>query len=97
MPMEDIEEITGETDSEEVGLYDFDAGEGAAEESKTRITEGLLPKVNTIGDGVNVRESYAVSLEMFEGPLDLLLHPVRRHELDILGITGGDRTDGFAR
>jgi len=27
-----------------------------------------------------------VSLEMFEGPLDLLLHLVRRHELDILDI-----------
>ena len=52
----------------------------------TRITEGLLPTPSTIGDGVNMRESYAVSLEMFEGPLDLLLHLVRRHELDILDI-----------
>ena len=30
--------------------------------------------------------TYLVSLEMFEGPLDLLLHLVRRHELDILDI-----------
>lgn len=29
---------------------------------------------------------YGVSLEAFEGPLDLLLHVVRRHELDILDI-----------
>ena len=54
--------------------------------SRPRVTEGLLPPPNTIGDGVNIRESYAVSLEMFEGPLDLLLHLVRRHELDILDI-----------
>lgn len=42
------------------------------------------------GDGVSVPESGArvceVSLEDFEGPLDLLLHLVRRHELDILDI-----------
>ncbi|MBL8974618.1 MAG: segregation/condensation protein A [Myxococcales bacterium] len=29
---------------------------------------------------------YSVNLELFEGPLDLLLHLVRRHELDILDI-----------
>jgi segregation and condensation protein A len=29
---------------------------------------------------------YSVELEVFEGPLDLLLHLVRRHELDILDI-----------
>jgi len=29
---------------------------------------------------------YSVELELFEGPLDLLLHLVRRHELDILDI-----------
>ena len=29
---------------------------------------------------------YSVELSMFEGPLDLLLHLVRRHELDILDI-----------
>lgn len=39
-----------------------------------------------IADGVRSRPSYAVSLDMFEGPLDLLLHLVRRHELDILDI-----------
>ncbi len=39
-----------------------------------------------IADGVRSRPSYAISLDMFEGPLDLLLHLVRRHELDILDI-----------
>lgn len=50
-------------------------------------TEGL-------GEGVaRVRERrtapasiYSVELEVFEGPLDLLLHLVRKHELDILDI-----------
>ena len=42
--------------------------------------------LNAVGDGVATREGYAVTLEMFEGPLDLLLHLVRRHELDVLDI-----------
>ena len=29
---------------------------------------------------------YNVELEVFEGPLDLLLHLVRKHELDIMDI-----------
>ncbi len=44
------------------------------------------PSTDLIADGIRTRESYAVSLEVFEGPLDLLLHLVRRHELDILDI-----------
>ena len=31
-------------------------------------------------------DRYLVSLEMFEGPLDLLLHLIRRHEIDIFDI-----------
>ena len=31
-------------------------------------------------------ERYVVSLEVFEGPLDLLLHLIRKHELDIFDI-----------
>jgi segregation and condensation protein A len=38
-------------------------------------------------DGPRGRSAiYSVELEVFEGPLDLLLHLVRRHELDILAI-----------
>ena len=44
------------------------------------------PTTDSMADGVRSRTTYAVSLEMFEGPLDLLLHLVRRHELDILDI-----------
>jgi segregation and condensation protein A len=75
------------------GQEETSAADEAADKNGTqpatpagRVTEGLYPPPSTIGDGVNMRESYAVSLEMFEGPLDLLLHLVRRHELDILDI-----------
>jgi segregation and condensation protein A len=53
-------------------------------------TEGVprpsRPATDSIADGVRTRTTYAISLDMFEGPLDLLLHLVRRHELDILDI-----------
>ena len=49
-----------------------------------RVT--AIGALNTVGDGIAVREGYAVTLDMFEGPLDLLLHLVRRHELDVLDI-----------
>jgi segregation and condensation protein A len=42
--------------------------------------DGALPPQST-GD-----EGYRVSLPMFEGPLDLLLHLVKKHELDVLNI-----------
>lgn len=49
------------------------------------MNEAVAPSL--LADGGGVREdAYAVSLEMFEGPLDLLLHLVRRHELDVLDI-----------
>ena len=38
---------------------------------------------------------YKVELEVFEGPLDLLLHLVRKHELDILTIPIGFVTDKY--
>ena len=67
--------------------------EGVTSSSNEEVVEtrGSRPaaavgSLNTVGDGVAVREGYAVTLDMFEGPLDLLLHLVRRHELDILDI-----------
>jgi segregation and condensation protein A len=45
-----------------------------------------IAQANAVVDGVVAREAYAVSLDTFEGPLDLLLHLVRRHELDVLDI-----------
>lgn len=38
------------------------------------------------GASADAQRPYAVSLDEFEGPLDLLIHLVRRHELDILNI-----------
>jgi segregation and condensation protein A len=38
---------------------------------------------------------YKVELDVFEGPLDLLLHLVKKHELDILDIPIGFVTDRY--
>lgn len=40
-------------------------------------------------------DAYSVELEMFEGPLDLLLHLVKKHELDILDIPVGFVTEKY--
>ena len=39
--------------------------------------------------------TYQVELDVFEGPLDLLLHLVKKHELDILDIPIGFVTDRY--
>ena len=39
---------------------------------------------------------YRVQLPMFEGPLDLLLHLVQKHELDILNIPKPVEMTGFS-
>ncbi len=41
--------------------------------------------------------SYQVKLEMFEGPLDLLLHLIREHQLDILDIPIAKITEEYLR
>ncbi len=46
----------------------------------------LPVELAAIADGVQSRTTCSVALNAFEGPLDLLLHLVRRHELDILDI-----------
>jgi segregation and condensation protein A len=58
----------------------------AAEQPERDTVRPSRPATDSIADGVRSRTTYAISLEMFEGPLDLLLHLVRRHELDILDI-----------
>jgi segregation and condensation protein A len=60
----------------------LESAEGPGE-AHVRATQ---PAIDSIADGVGVRNSYAIALDVFEGPLDLLLHLVRRHELDILDI-----------
>jgi len=44
---------------------------------------------------VSENASYNVELEVFEGPLDLLLHLVRKHELDIMDIPISFVTDKY--
>lgn len=45
------------------------------------------PFGRTSAEGIEGKAAiYSVELDLFEGPLDLLLHLVRRHELDILDI-----------
>ncbi len=41
--------------------------------------------------------TFQVKLEMFEGPLDLLLHLIREHQLDILDIPMATITDEYLR
>ncbi|MEK6718269.1 MAG: segregation/condensation protein A, partial [candidate division NC10 bacterium] len=41
--------------------------------------------------------TYQVKLEMFEGPLDLLLHLIREHQLNILDIPIATITDEYLR
>jgi segregation and condensation protein A len=41
--------------------------------------------------------SYQIKLEMFEGPLDLLLHLTREHQIDILDIPIAKITDEYLR
>src|SRR2546428_11040540 len=40
-------------------------------------------------------DAYHVKLDAFEGPLDLLLHLVRKHELDVLDIPIGFTTQKY--
>ncbi|MEO8178356.1 MAG: segregation/condensation protein A [Deltaproteobacteria bacterium] len=58
---------------------------GAAEPAASPVGSALGPSARpTPEDGGTL--SYRVQLPMFEGPLDLLLHLVQKHELDILNI-----------
>ena len=66
------------------------AGQGAAAPPDPDPARTGSPGAGSAGNGVHVPEAGGrvceVALEEFEGPLDLLLHLVRRHELDILDI-----------
>jgi segregation and condensation protein A len=52
------------------------------------VTEARRARPGTGGDGLPLvrRPVYEVRLEAFEGPLDLLLHLIREHEIDIYDI-----------
>jgi segregation and condensation protein A len=62
------------------------AGDSSSDEASNeprRVSEAV-PAASA--DVAAVAEGYRVNLPMFEGPLDLLLHLVQKHELDILDI-----------
>ncbi len=40
-------------------------------------------------------DAYSVKLEMFEGPLDLLLHLIKKHEVDVYNIRIAEITDQY--
>lgn len=70
--------VEGEGVEGEAVQSDAVQGEGAAVSSSVPPPSA---SAQSTGD-----EGYRVSLPMFEGPLDLLLHLVKKHELDILDI-----------
>jgi len=73
--------------------------------SEEAPAQGSLPNVNTDATGPahpkpepeqeDDPDIYRVKLDVFEGPLDLLLHLIRKHELDILDIPVGFITEKY--
>ncbi len=57
------------------------AGDGVPRDAAAEAAAARSGAVQSTTD-----EGYRVNLPMFEGPLDLLLHLVKKHELDILNI-----------
>src|SRR3954452_3440677 len=45
-----------------------------------------MPEETTRSEKTKPKNDYVISLPSFEGPLDLLLHLIQKHELDILDI-----------
>ena len=79
-PLDNASEPPAADSAEQPGEAEADAS--AAE----RVGE---PSASVNGDGSEERapgETYRVELENFEGPLDLLLHLIQQHELDIMDI-----------
>ena len=73
----------------EIGLQppEASAGPGLA---KARASEVVKPQAPA-----DASASYRVALPAFEGPLDLLLHLIQKHELDILDIPIGFVTEKY--
>ena len=55
------------------------ASDGASDHTSNRTSDGA-------SDRAQARRNYRIHLDVFEGPLDLLLHLVKKHELDIFDI-----------
>ncbi|MGH1343314.1 MAG: segregation/condensation protein A [Nannocystales bacterium] len=66
---------------------DSSTGEQTPADAGTSVgPEASSPPMTSMLGSVNEARSWLLELPDFEGPLDLLLHLVRRHELDILDI-----------
>lgn len=77
----DSEPSPDEADASESAPAEADPGSGGT----PAVSPSATPKTSMLGS-VNEARSWLLELPDFEGPLDLLLHLVRRHELDILDI-----------
>jgi segregation and condensation protein A len=80
--------MSGEKPSEAVTQAELPSTDGGAVEpeasaERAPASEDTAKASSPSPEGL---DSYRVSLPMFEGPLDLLLHLVQKHELDILDI-----------
>ena len=76
MERDDAEEATPETPESAP-----DGRQSHIQSSPQQGSSQQSPQLQSSGD-----EGYQVRLPMFEGPLDLLLHLVKKHELDVLNI-----------
>jgi segregation and condensation protein A len=76
----------GEPDTAIAAENGGDASVEPAGASEPRRVSEAVPAASAEGADAAAADGYRVNLPMFEGPLDLLLHLVQKHELDILDI-----------
>jgi segregation and condensation protein A len=67
------------------------------EEPQTEPAEVPEPSASARTEGDEESDTYRVTLPSFEGPLDLLLHLIRKHEIDIYDIPIVLITDQYNR
>ena len=75
-----------ETAAEQASVEAVEAAAPHDEPAAAEAAKPVVPQMHPADPVGDLPGSVSVQLETFEGPLDLLLHLVRRHELDILDI-----------
>ena len=58
-------------------------------------SNGEAPEVTELHERPGADQEYRIELPAFEGPLDMLLHLIQKHELDILDIPIGFITEKY--
>jgi segregation and condensation protein A len=94
MSAENPSEAVSEAESSDVEDVASNASENGDEPSpapagkkeRRRVSEAVPAASAESAEAAAAGAGYRVNLPMFEGPLDLLLHLVQKHELDILDI-----------